>query len=60
MHTFTSQYAVHATRFRRSQLGYPICVLRKEGELVADIEHLGTTDLMFLFSPGAERSPNIK
>ena len=55
-----SQYTVHATRFQRSPYGYPVCVLRKEGELVADIEDLGTPDVKFLFSPGAERSPNIK
>ena len=55
-----SQYTVHATRFQRNALGYPVCVLRKDGELVADIEDLGTPDVKFLFSPGAERSPNIK
>jgi hypothetical protein len=54
------EFTAHATRFRRNAFGYPVCVLRKEGELVADIEDLGTPDVKFLFSPGAECSPNIK
>ena len=55
-----SQYTVHATRFQLNAHGLPVCVLRKQGELVEDIEDLGTPDVKFLFSPGAERSPNIK
>lgn len=55
-----SQYTVHATRFQRNQYGLPVCVIRKEGEIVEDIEDLGTPDVKFLFSPGAERSPNTE
>ena len=55
-----SQYTVHATRFQRGPSGLPICVKRKEGEMVEDIEDLGTPQVKFLFSPGAEQSPHIK
>lgn len=36
----------------------PVCVKRKEGEMVQDIE---TVDqVKFLFSPGAEQTPSMK
>ena len=40
--------------------GGPICVKRKEGELLRDVEDLGTPQIKFLFSPGAEQSPAVK
>ena len=56
-----SQYTVHATRFQRNPAtGGPICVKRKEGELLRDVEDLGSPQIKFLFSPGAEQSPTVK
>lgn len=55
-----SEYTVHATRFQRGADGLPICVIRKEGEIVEDIEDLGTPDVKLIFSPGAEFNPKIK
>lgn len=54
---FCSQYTIHATRFQRNHAtGRPICVKRKDGEQVRDVEDLGTRQVKFLFSPGAEQS----
>ena len=60
LHFNSSQYTVHATRLQRGPSGLPICVKRKEGEIVQVIEDLGTPQTKFLFSPGAEQSPEIK
>ena len=57
---FISQYSVHATRFQRGPSGFLICVRRKEGELLEAIEDLGTGDVKFLFSPGAEQAVPLK
>ena len=37
----------------------PICVKRKEGELLRDVEDLGTPQVKFIFSPGAEQSQPV-
>ena len=58
---FFSQYTVHATRFQRHPVnGRPICVIRKEGELLQDVEDLGSPQVKFVFSPGAEQNPAIQ
>ena len=58
---FCSQYTVHATRLQGDpRTGLPICVKRKDGELLQDVEDLGRPQVKFLFSPGAEQSPAQK
>ena len=55
-----SQYTIHATRFQRGADGLPICIKRKEGEILRSIQDLGSAAVKFIFSPGAEQEPRMK
>ena len=55
-----SEYTIHSTRLQIGSNGFPVCIRQKDGEILQDIEDLGRPDLKFLFSPGAEKSPEMK